>query len=299
MLFLVLSPRWTEIYSNFEYFFELLRSIRSPNWLIFGVLALHSLDVFPIQIPKSSLLGRIDQADSASYKSPRTCRDFFHNPQLLIHASQRRNRHLHPLRPCRPLFVSPCHSSVALSLIYLSLLVAEAEKRGIEAAGGSATIFQYVQLAWLEWLDILCLTRFNFRVAETLPQEVLTKMHAPPKPNYPILSPNDLANYDGFILGIPTRFGNFPAQWKVRIYPISFSSGGSLVHRVGFLGWHRSAVATGQTAGQVRWPVHLHRWPWWWPGVHGYCNPLDPHSPRRLLRPPGLCPCLRPIDEPL
>jgi NAD(P)H dehydrogenase (quinone) len=71
--------------------------------------------------------------------------------------------------------------------------LAEAEKRGIEAAGGSVTIFQ---------------------VAETLPQEVLTKMHAPPKPNYPILSPNDLANYDGFILGIPTRFGNFPAQWK-------------------------------------------------------------------------------------
>jgi len=71
--------------------------------------------------------------------------------------------------------------------------LAEAEKRGIEAAGGSVTIFQ---------------------VAETLPQEVLTKMHAPPKPNYPILSPNDLANYDGFLLGIPTRYGNFPAQWK-------------------------------------------------------------------------------------
>lgn len=44
-------------------------------------------------------------------------------------------------------------------------------------------------------------------------------MHAPPKPNYPILSPNDLGNFDGFILGIPTRYGNFPAQWKVRIYP--------------------------------------------------------------------------------
>lgn len=151
MLFLVLSPRWSEIYSNFEYFCELLRSIRSPNRLIFGLLALHSLDVFPIQIPKSSLLGRIDQADSASYKSPRTCCNFFHNPQLLIHASQRRNRHLHPLRPCRPVFVSPFHASVyALSLIGLSLLVAEAEKRGIEAAGGSVTIFQYAQLAWLE-----------------------------------------------------------------------------------------------------------------------------------------------------
>ena len=61
--------------------------------------------------------------------------------------------------------------------------------------------------------------RFHSRIAETLPQEVLTKMHAPPKPNYPILNPNDLGNFDGFILGIPTRYGNFPAQWKVRIYP--------------------------------------------------------------------------------
>jgi multimeric flavodoxin WrbA len=47
-------------------------------------------------------------------------------------------------------------------------------------------------------------------------------MHAPPKPNYPVLQPNDLANYDGFILGIPTRFGNMPAQFKVRIYFLSF-----------------------------------------------------------------------------
>jgi hypothetical protein len=39
--------------------------------------------------------------------------------------------------------VFPFHASVnPLSLIDLSLLVAEAEKRGIEAAGGSATIYQ-------------------------------------------------------------------------------------------------------------------------------------------------------------
>jgi NAD(P)H dehydrogenase (quinone) len=71
--------------------------------------------------------------------------------------------------------------------------LAEAEKRGIEQAGGSATIYQ---------------------IAETLPQEVLTKMHAPPKPDYPVINPGELANYDGFLLGIPTRYGNFPAQWK-------------------------------------------------------------------------------------
>ncbi len=53
------------------------------------------------------------------------------------------------------------------------------------------------------------------RISETLPQDVLDKMHAPPKPAYPILSPADLASFDAFIMGIPTRFGNFPAQWKV------------------------------------------------------------------------------------
>ena len=47
-------------------------------------------------------------------------------------------------------------------------------------------------------------------------------MHAPPKPNYPVLQPNDLAHYDGFLLGVPTRFGNMPAQFKVRIYFLPF-----------------------------------------------------------------------------
>jgi NAD(P)H dehydrogenase (quinone) len=43
-------------------------------------------------------------------------------------------------------------------------------------------------------------------------------MYAPPKPDYPILAPKDLGNFDAFLLGIPTRFGNFPAQWKVGIF---------------------------------------------------------------------------------
>jgi NAD(P)H:quinone oxidoreductase type IV len=51
-------------------------------------------------------------------------------------------------------------------------------------------------------------------VAETLPDEVLQKMHAPPKSNYPVATPEDLLKYDAFLFGIPTRYGNFPAQWK-------------------------------------------------------------------------------------
>lgn len=73
--------------------------------------------------------------------------------------------------------------------------LAEAEKKGIEKAGGTADIYQ---------------------LPETLAPEVLEKMHAPPKDaDIPILeSPDQLEQYDGFLMGIPTRYGNFPAQWK-------------------------------------------------------------------------------------
>lgn len=71
--------------------------------------------------------------------------------------------------------------------------VAEAEKKGIEAAGGSATIYQ---------------------IAETLPEDILAKLHAPPKPSYPVLDPADLVKFDAFLFGIPTRYGTFPGQWK-------------------------------------------------------------------------------------
>lgn len=40
-------------------------------------------------------------------------------------------------------------------------------------------------------------------------------MHAPPQnPDIPFVSPDTLEAYDGFLFGIPTRYGTFPAQWK-------------------------------------------------------------------------------------
>ncbi|KAJ5807934.1 NADH-quinone oxidoreductase [Penicillium riverlandense] len=71
--------------------------------------------------------------------------------------------------------------------------LAEAEKKGIESAGGKVDLFQ---------------------VAETLSDEVLAKMHAPPKSSYPVAEPSTLLEYDAVLFGIPTRYGNFPAQWK-------------------------------------------------------------------------------------
>lgn len=43
-------------------------------------------------------------------------------------------------------------------------------------------------------------------------------MHAPPKTaDYQVLTdPKTLESFDGFLFGIPTRYGNFPTQFKVR-----------------------------------------------------------------------------------
>ncbi|CAN8101253.1 unnamed protein product [Discula destructiva] len=73
--------------------------------------------------------------------------------------------------------------------------LAEAEVKGIKAAGGSADLFQ---------------------IPETLSDDILAKMHAPAKStDVKVLSdPATLAEYDAFLLGIPTRYGNVPAQWK-------------------------------------------------------------------------------------
>jgi len=87
-----------------------------------------------------------------------------------------------------------------IAIVYYSMYghirqLAEAEKAGIEKAGGTADLYQ---------------------IAETLPQEVLDKMYAPAKPtDVPVLEdPSVLEGYDAFLLGVPTRYGNFPAQWK-------------------------------------------------------------------------------------
>jgi NAD(P)H dehydrogenase (quinone) len=73
--------------------------------------------------------------------------------------------------------------------------LAEAELKGIEEAGGTADVFQ---------------------IPETLSEEVLGKMHAPPKDSkIKVLEDvTELTKYDAFLFGIPTRYGNFPGQWK-------------------------------------------------------------------------------------
>lgn len=86
-----------------------------------------------------------------------------------------------------------------VAIVYYSMYghiakLAEAEKEGLKKAGIEADLYQ---------------------VAETLPEEVLTKMHAPGQnKDIPIITADILEKYDAFLFGIPTRYGNFPAQWK-------------------------------------------------------------------------------------
>ncbi|KAI0160622.1 quinone oxidoreductase [Xylariaceae sp. FL1272] len=87
--------------------------------------------------------------------------------------------------------------------------LAEAEENGIKA--GIKEAAQKLGISEAEAGTVKL-----FQVPETLPQEVLTKMHAPAQdPSIAFLeNPETLKEYDGFLMGIPTRYGNFPAQLK-------------------------------------------------------------------------------------
>lgn len=89
--------------------------------------------------------------------------------------------------------MAPKVAIIIYSMYHHVATIAESVKKGVEAAGGKADIYQ---------------------IPETLSEEVLGKMGAPAKPNYPIATLDTLTSYDAFLFGIPTRFGNYPAQWK-------------------------------------------------------------------------------------
>ncbi|GLC33644.1 hypothetical protein PLESTB_000099200 [Pleodorina starrii] len=55
---------------------------------------------------------------------------------------------------------------------------------------------------------------YLYQVAETLPAEVLEKMHAGPKPDVPLADPLKLPEADAVVFGFPTRFGMMCSQMK-------------------------------------------------------------------------------------
>lgn len=86
-----------------------------------------------------------------------------------------------------------------VAIIYYStyghtLELAKQEAAGLEEAGVQVDIYQ---------------------IPETLSPEVLQKMGAPPKPvDIPVATVEILSQYDGFLFGLSTRFGSYPAQFK-------------------------------------------------------------------------------------
>lgn len=63
---------------------------------------------------------------------------------------------------------------------------------------------------------------------ETLPDEILAKMHAAPKPDVPIMDPHDLPNADGLMFGFPTRYATqsklLNMTWAHLLGTLSFAS---------------------------------------------------------------------------
>lgn len=56
------------------------------------------------------------------------------------------------------------------------------------------------------------------RVPETLTEDILKLVRAPPKPEYPIATLDTMREHDAFLFGVPTRYGNMPVQWKVHFH---------------------------------------------------------------------------------
>ena len=71
--------------------------------------------------------------------------------------------------------------------------LSESVKEGIASTGATVDVYQ---------------------IPETLSDEVLAKMHDNKAPisSLPVITPQKLAEYDGFIFGFPTRYGRAPAQ---------------------------------------------------------------------------------------
>lgn len=82
---------------------------------------------------------------------------------------------------------------VIYSLYHHISKMAESAKIGIEAAGHKCEIYQ---------------------VRETLPEDLVKKLGSPGKLPYKEADISTLTTADGLMFGIPTRFGNMPAQLK-------------------------------------------------------------------------------------
>lgn len=72
------------------------------------------------------------------------------------------------------------------------------------------------------------------RVPELVPEEIARKSHFKLDQAAPIATVDELPNYDAIIIGVPTRFGNMPAQMKNFLDQTGgLWAGGKLIGKVG------------------------------------------------------------------
>jgi NAD(P)H dehydrogenase (quinone) len=83
-------------------------------------------------------------------------------------------------------------------------LALEIEK-GLQSTGVDVKMFQSKLIYF--YLNVVVFTHFCFfLVKETLSDTILDKMHAPLKPDLPIITVEELTEADGILFGIPTRY---------------------------------------------------------------------------------------------
>lgn len=85
---------------------------------------------------------------------------------------------------------------VKIAIVYYSMYghvrhLALGIQKGVESAGAVGDLFQ---------------------IQETLPDEILKKMGAPPKSDDPIIKPALLEEYDGILFAVSARYGGLSAQ---------------------------------------------------------------------------------------
>lgn len=95
--------------------------------------------------------------------------------------------------------------------------LAEAEKKGIEAAGGTAEIFQLPETPALKSLDeeedeAQVIEDGTAAVVEEV-TEVKEIVAEPKKFDYPLADKDVLLEYEFYLLGISTDLGSIPTQW--------------------------------------------------------------------------------------
>ena len=118
--------------------------------------------------------------------------------------------------------MSPPPRKPLIYVIYYSMhghieILAKEVVKGLERSGVDAKLWQVAgklneKNFKIKWF-YKYIQDFFFFFAETLPVNVLEKMHAPPKnPDVPIITADQLPNADGYLFGVPTRFGTMPGE---------------------------------------------------------------------------------------